>query len=212
MKKNIFLTHIFLFFTITGLFGHPHMFMESSLEFIWNKEKLSGVYVEWIFDQFFSADIINAWDENFDGKFNKTETQNVYNNAFINLQHYYYFTFIRQQSTRYNPEKTHDFSVWQNNGIMHYKFYVDLSSFKEEEIFIAIYDYTFFCDIAYSKTDPVKLTYDPKYVKPKFSIIENKDYPVYYNPMGAIDDTTIYYEYKKGLQTYYPKEIKIFYE
>ncbi|NLM00962.1 MAG: DUF1007 family protein [Treponema sp.] len=210
--KHFFSLIFFILISSISLFSHPHMFMECSAEFVWNKDKLSGVFIEWTFDQFFSADIIAACDKNQDGKFNALETQNVYDSAFINLRHYYYFTFIRQGDKRTNPSKVEKFSVSQKNGVMKYNFFIDLSDYKQEEINVAIYDYTFFCAIDYTKENPVKLTYDKNYINPRFDIIENRKYPVYYNPLGAIDDTTIYYEYKKGLQTYYPKEIKISYE
>jgi hypothetical protein len=41
--------------------------------------------------------------------------------------------------------------------------------------------------------------------------VENRNYPVYYDPLGSMNDTTIYYEWKKGLQIYYPREIRITY-
>jgi len=75
-----------------------------------------------------------------------------------------------------------------------------------------VYDYTFFCDIRSPESRPVTLTYDPSYVTPKYAIVENRDYPVYYNPLGAANDTTIYYSWKKGLVTYYPREIRIAYD
>lgn len=212
MKKIISILILLSSIFLQNIFAHPHMSMWSQLEFVWEKSNLSGVYVEWTFDYFFSADIIAAWDENQDGVFNENETKNVYNNAFINLKKYYYFTFIRQGDVRTNPPEVEQFKVWQKNGQMFYRFFVDLSDYKPGEINIAIYDYTYFCDIAYLSECPVKLTYDANFIKPTYSIVENKKYPVYYNPLGAIDDTTIYYEYKKGLQTYYPKEIKITYE
>ena len=79
------------------------------------------------------------------------------------------------------------------------------------ELALAVYDYTFFCDIAYPEKNPVRLTFDPAKVSASFLIAENKDYPVYYNPLGAVDDTTVYYTWKKGLQTFYPREIRITY-
>jgi ABC-type uncharacterized transport system substrate-binding protein len=200
----------FILFASAGLFAHPHMFLTSREEFVWDKANLSGCWLEWTFDQFFSADLMN-YDANHDGKFSPTETKKVYDGAFINLKNYYYFLFIRQGKTRTNPKGVSEFSVSQKNSAVTYRFFIDLSKSAPGEICLAVYDYTFFCDIR-PAPDPVKLTYDPEFIKPTFAIVENKDYPVYYNPLGAIDDTTIYYTWKKGLQTYYPKEIRITYE
>ena len=46
----------------------------------------------------------------------------------------------------------------------------------------------------------------------KIPIEENKEFPVYYNPLGAATDSTVYYEWKPGLQTYYPKEVHLTYK
>lgn len=194
------------------LFAHPHMYLSSSEEFVWKGAKLDGCWIEWTFDRFFSADIIQGFDADGNGTFNAAENKAVYDGAFINLKNYYYFTFIRQGKARTNPQTVSQFTVRQKEGILSYRFYVDLSKTASGDLALAIYDYTFFCDIAYPETTPVKLTYDPAVVKPTFTIEENREYPVYYNPLGPIDDTTVYYEWKKGLQTFYPKEILISYE
>lgn len=187
------------------------MFLTSSEEFVWEKDRLSGCWIEWSFDQFFSADIIQAYDRDGNGKFDAAEIKEVYNGAFINLKNYYYFTFVRQGQTRTNPQSVSKFTAGIRGQKMWYRFFIDLSKAEPGEICLSVYDYTFFCDIRYPDASPVKLTYDPEYVQPSYQIVENKDYPVYYNPLGTVDDNTIYYTWKKGLQTYYPREIKITY-
>lgn len=215
MNKRVIPSRLFLVIAFSFipaiLSAHPHMSLTSTEEFVWNKDKLTGCWIEWTFDQFFSADIIQANDEDGNGKFSAEETRKIYNGAFINLKNYYYFTFIRQDKNRSNPASVTNFTAGIRDQKMWYRFFIDLSKSAPGEICLSIYDYTFFCDIRYPETHPVKLTYDSAYVQPAYQILENKDYPVYYNPLGAVDDSTIYYTWKKGLQTYYPREIKITY-
>lgn len=194
----------------TVAFAHPHMSLNSSCEFVWKGPALSGVYIDWAFDAYFSADIIRGYDANKDGKFSAAETKAVYDNAFQNLRKYYFFTFIRQGDTRSNPKSVSEFSAYQSGEILHYRFFVDLSRYKGE-LWIAVYDYTYFCAIEYDKANPVTLRFDGEAISPAFSIAENHQYPVYYNPLGAVDDTTIYYSWKKGLITFYPREIHVTY-
>jgi len=193
------------------LSAHPHMFVSSTAEFVWKGAELEGCYLEWKFDQFFSSDIIQGYDRDMNGIFNAAEAKEIYSNAFINLKNYYYFTFIRQGKKRTNPADVSRFSASQKDGTVSYRFFIDLSKNAAGEINLAVYDYTFFCDISYPAADAVKLDFDPALVSPAFTIVENKEFPVYYNPLGAIDDNTVYYEWKKGLQTYYPREIRIRY-
>lgn len=208
MKKRFFIPCI-LFVCSFFLHAHPHVFIDNTVEFIWNGKDLRGAYVQWTFDSAFSSEIINWLDVNHDGKFDDEENRQVYDNAFINLRHYYYYTFMRQGSTRTNPPKVSEFKAMQKKGIMSYRFYIDLSSYKGNELYFAVYDYTYFCDIRYNEDGGIKLTYDPKQVKASFDIIENKDYPVFYDPLSPATDTSIYDRWKPGLQTYYPREIRI---
>lgn len=187
------------------------MFLTSTQEFVFEGNKLAGCWLEWTFDSYFSADIIYSFDFDHDGTLNKEETNSIYNSAFINLKNYYYFTFIRQGKTRTNPEKVENFSVYQKDGLVVYRFYIDLSQYKGNELYFAVYDYTFYCDISYPK-NPVSFKYNPNVVTVDFSIEDNQDYPVYYNPFAPVDDYTLYNEWKPGLETYYPKEIHITYK
>ncbi len=195
-----------------SIFAHPHMFFTTAVEFVWDGAVLTQAYFEWKFDKFFSADIIYGYDVNGDGNFSAAESAEVYNKAFINLKNYYFFTFIRQGRQRTTPATVKDFSVRAADGVVIYRFAIDLpAAAPGQDLFIAVYDYTYFCSISYEKTNPVRLRYDPALVQPRFSITPNRDHPVYYNPLGAVDDTRIYYEWKEGLQVYYPEEIRISY-
>lgn len=203
----------FILFLIPALVGaHPHMQFTSTAEFVWEGKKLSGVYLEWVFDHFFSADIIRGYDRNGDGQFDTAETRAVYQEAFLNLKNYNFFTFITQNKRREMPSSVEQFSVKQEKGTLKYRFFVDLSAWDSGTIRLAVYDYTFFCDVRYPEKKAVSLTYDKSLLNPSWEIRQNTDNPVYYDPFGAIDDTSVYYEWKPGLETYYPHEIWIHYE
>lgn len=192
--------------------AHPHMQFSSSADFVWEGKKLSGVYLEWVFDSYFSADIIHGYDRNRDGLFDTAETRAVYEGAFTYLKNYNYFTFISQKERREMPKTVEQFSATQKDGRLIYRFFVDLSSWAPGTIRFAVYDYTFFCNVRYPDKNPVTLRYDTSQVTPSWEIRENRDNPVYYDPLGSIDDTTVYYTWKKGLETYYPREILVRYE
>ena len=193
-----------------NVIAHPHLFISAQTEFVLNNGKIQGVYETWTFDRFFSADIIQGYDLNKDGIFNKAETQDVYNEAFSNTKNYSYFTFIRQGDKRYSPAQVNDFSVCQKDGIVSYRFYVDLSKYSGD-FYFAVYDYSFFCDFRYDEKAPVLFIGAFGKIAPAYTIAENKKYPVYYDPFDTADMTAAYNTWKPGLQTYYPKEIHITY-
>ncbi len=191
--------------------AHPHMFITAQVEFVWQDDRLAGAYQTWVFDRFFSADIIQGFDSDNNGHFNAAETQAVYNEAFINTKQYYYFTFIRQEKTRTSPQAVSDFSVRQNDGIVSYRFYVDLHPFRSRGLYFAVYDYTFFCDFRYNEQQPVTFSGCSGSIQPHYTITENQKNPVYYDPMDTEGMSTVYTSWKPGLQIYYPKEIYLTY-
>lgn len=207
----IFLLSILILFSVpVTIHAHPHLFISAQIEFTVREGTITGAYETWTFDRFFSADIIQGFDSNGDGIFNKAETRDVYDNAFINTRHYNYFTFIRQGENRYSPEKVSHFSVWQKEGIVSYRFYIDLSRYKGD-FYFAVYDYSFFCDFRYDETAPAIFTGAIGKRTPQYTIAENKKYPVYYDPFDTADMTTVYKKWKPGLQIYYPREMHITY-
>jgi len=209
-RTTVFIGLVLIFLTLSvGLGAHPLLSLTSCFVFVWEGERLSGGYLEWTFDQFFSGDIIQAYDANADKKLSAAEQKLVYQKAFINIENYHFFTFIRQGDKRTNPKSVKEFSAWIKGDVLVYRFFVDLSAYQGEELYFANYDYTFFFAIPYAESEPVKLRYDPELVDASYEVVENKKYPVYYNPMGAADDTTVYYSWKKGLLTFYPKEIHV---
>lgn len=206
---SILLTTL-LFIAHVQLIAHPHLFVSTQTEFVLNNGKIQGAYETWTFDRFFSADIIQGYDLNRDGLFDRAETKDVYDNAFINTKNYSYFTFIRQGDKRESPAQVSDFSVRQKNSIASYRFYVDLSKYNGN-FYFAVYDYTFFCDFRYDEKTPVVFTGASGKTMPTYTIVENKKYPVYYDPFDTADMTMTYNSWKPGLQTYYPREIHITY-
>ena len=197
--------------TATLATAHPHMFISTTEEFVFTDNKLQGLWMEWTFDSYFSADIDFYYDWDNNNYFDKAETEEIFNNAFMNLENYNFFTFIRQGATRTTPQEVHNFSCRQNKeGILTYRFYIDLSSYEGKEIYISIYDFTYFCNIE-TKEENIKFTKNNSTVNIEHSIEQNKDYPVYYNPYGPASDNTVYTKWKKGLETFYPLEIHIKY-
>ncbi|MBN2041999.1 MAG: DUF1007 family protein [Spirochaetes bacterium] len=192
-------------------YSHPHVLLTTSLEFIFEGDTCNGFWLEWIFDDIFGTSVIQEFDEDHNGAFDKKELKKVYNEAFSNLKKYGYFIFIRKDKTRKHPEKVENFSAYQKLGRLVYRFYVPLKDKNlGSDFYIAIFDKTFYCDIKYSSRPAVIRQKNGR--KPVYKIVKNEDYPVYYNPLGGADDLRVYRKWKPGLETAYPKEIHIYFK
>jgi len=231
MKAKTYLAALILFSSAAAVSAHPHMSLESSLEFELNGRECVGIRAEWGFDSVFSANIIGQFDINRDGKFSPAENEAVRKGAFSNLSNYGYFFFLRKGAMRISPKKVEAFEASQRDGILVYRFRVPLEGQGySDDFYVAVFDTTFFCDVRYAAvpatavaaagpgaaagsgtgtSDGAQAESGPK---PRFEIAVNKKYPVYYNPAGSANDSRVYNKWQKGLQTAYPAEIHVIFD
>ncbi len=204
---------IFLFFLAGGfLYAHPHMSLTSTIEFEYQEKECTGFWLEWVFDPYFSASIIQECDKNKDKKFDKAESDYVYQYGFINLRNYGYFTFIRKGDKRINPEGVEQFTASIRGDRLVYRFFINIKDKGYGDDFsVAIFDTTYFCAIFYPETKPVSVKQNGPGAAPKWEQKENKNYPIYYNPMGTATDMTIYTAWRPGLEIAYPVEVRTFF-
>ncbi|MBI9100598.1 MAG: DUF1007 family protein [Spirochaetaceae bacterium] len=203
-----FLIILFLLILPIAAFAHPHLVIHSSCEFQFDGLVLDGVWIEFRFDRYFSGDIFSGYDLDQNKIFDKSETIEVYENAFINLKNYGFFIRIRNESERTSPKEVENFSLYAKGDNIIYRFYVDLDNREDRELYISICDPTFFCAISYEEEKPVHFK-DAASVNPDYEIIENSDFPVHYDPLAPAGETGSYNEWRPGLQTFYPEEIHL---
>jgi len=65
---------LILLFPILSL-AHPHLFINTKLNFTIKKDKIDTLHVSWVFDDMNSQILMMDYDTNRDKKFNKKETQ-----------------------------------------------------------------------------------------------------------------------------------------
>jgi len=210
MKRSI-LIFLLALASAAGLAAHPHLLIMTELEPEFSGTECTGLWIEWAFADMFGASILHDFDKDKNGVFNAAETKAVHDNAFINLRKYGYFVFLRKGETRKNPAAVESFTVFLRDKRLHYRFRVPLKGLGYADDFsVAIFDSTYFCATKY-KDAPVKFPAGGSGKKPIYEIVENKKYPVYYDPYGSATDTTTYTKWKPGLQTAYPTEIRFFF-
>jgi ABC-type uncharacterized transport system substrate-binding protein len=214
--KQVILT-IFLGICSLPLFAHPHMLVFTQCDLEFSEGALSGLWVEYEFDRFFSGEIIWGYDENDDGLFDKNETAELEEFVFSSFKDYNYFTFIREGKERILPDRAEQFSARiKDRETLFFRFFIPLTDFNSRDFYIALYDSSFFCACRMNEEDPNNSTTSDYFHTsgtgiPELTVAveENKDYPVYYNPQGAATDKTTYDNWKPGLQTFIPEEIHV---
>lgn len=107
LKKNIALLLSVIFFV--KLFSHPHIFIDAEIELITSKDKLEHLLVSWQWDEWFSLEIIEACDKNKNFKFEPNEVKIVFDDFFIGVKDFSYFTEIRLNNRRFRINEVNNF-------------------------------------------------------------------------------------------------------
>ncbi len=171
--------------------SHPHMFIDSRVEIVLDQSGLKGFQVEWLFDQFFTAQIILDYDLDQSKSFDSSEVRAIEAGAFSNLINYNYFTTLEAAGKRSAISRVENFDAFLRDERLGYHFFVpfkvSLSDKKGSRIDIrlSIFDHTFFCDIAATKEHPV-LGNSTESIAVSWNIERNKDDPIVYAPQTGL--------------------------
>lgn len=118
-----------LTFIITGalLYSHPHLFIKPTIEVISNNSSIEGVWLDWEWDQWWSEDVLFECDLDGNGSFSKDEIELIYNDFFIGIEDFDFFTYISVDGKRYQIMGVENFTASNSSSnIVSYRFYIPL--------------------------------------------------------------------------------------
>jgi ABC-type uncharacterized transport system substrate-binding protein len=177
--KKILLTLFALLFILTSYtWAHPHVFIEGKADFVFNKDGLSKINVEWLFDSMFSTMILTDYDANKDNKFSADEIKKIEKEAFSNLKEYQYFTFVKVNKKPFKVNYVTNFNVSISGKNIIYSFSVPChvkATSNKKEIILAYYDESYYIDLYFIEKNPVSFKNRKLFVI-KYEIKENNDY------------------------------------
>ncbi|MFW5807667.1 MAG: DUF1007 family protein [Spirochaetota bacterium] len=173
-KRALFACILWMVFTVRAA-AHPHVFINNSIEIICSDTGVRGIRNVWEFDEIFSRSIIDDYDLDRSGTFSEKERKDVYDNAFINIKNFNFYTHVHCRGKEISHEAVTDFVPHISDGKLIYEFIVplDLSVGPGDHLDVCVYDDSYF--IAFTEPDGkvlVKNTGERNYT---FSIIQNKE-------------------------------------
>ena len=87
---------LLLLIFITSCFAHPHTFIDVYPNIETTKDGyIKKVTIKWIMDEMTSSMLIMEFDANGDGKIDKEESNYAYENYFLSLKDYNFYSIIR---------------------------------------------------------------------------------------------------------------------
>ena len=98
--KHLFITITLLLIFTTQALAHPHTFIEVKPTIKINNETINKIHVHWKLDEMTSMMLIEELDTNGNGKFEKSESDFIYENYFSSLDEYNFYTHIYSNKKR----------------------------------------------------------------------------------------------------------------
>ncbi len=195
MRRFLYSLFLLLVFA-TSVYSHPHIFIDSAVTIVFNKDTLSGVKTHWIFDEMYSAMLIKDYDSNQDGAFTQDEIDKLEEEAFSNISQFHYFTYVVLDGKKFDKINVKDFSATIENDCVVYTFFIicdikPTDSYKKLKI--AMYDETYYSDIALVEENPIKFENADNF-KYTYKLIDDSENTYYYN---QITPQVIIFNFKK---------------
>jgi ABC-type uncharacterized transport system substrate-binding protein len=172
--------------------AHPHVFIENHVKPQFENGALVGFAVDWLFDDFFSDEIVRRFDLNRDRRFDGPESAEVEQHAFANLKSYGYFVHVRAGEREVALRDATDFTPSIEKKLLRYRFVVRLEkplALRDGPIRAGFYDDSYYVDLAFAAKSGVDLSQLPKGCAAR--VAEDTANPIY---LGAVYPQTLFIE------------------
>ncbi len=162
------------------------MFIDMKLKPVIRDGCFEGVYIHWVFDMVFTGNVLMDNGIGWKEELNDEDIVIIRDTSFINLVNYNYFTFFNIDGKISPAETFTDFSAFMTENRLGYEFFLPVNSPEPVKlrddgmIRVAVYDESFFCDIAYMEEDPIEMDSDNS-TAVSWELSENKDAPIFYD-------------------------------
>jgi ABC-type uncharacterized transport system substrate-binding protein len=135
-----------LLFSYIGLFAHPHTFIEVYPTIEVKNNITTKIHFKWVMDEMTSSMLMIEFDQNGDGTIDKKENSFIYNNYFLTLKDYNFYTDIKIDDKIQTFPNPKNFKTTIENNKVCYSFDIDEKynikntkfDFGDEDFFIAM--------------------------------------------------------------------------
>jgi len=138
--------------------GHPHVFIEDRVVFMFAGDKIVALTQSWTFDEVFSDTLLQQFDADQDGAFNAAESKEVAEGTLPNLKKYRYFNYIWVDGKDLGPIAPSDFVASAKGKKVTFVFSVRLPKpvdAKTQKIKVEINDREYYVEVDLAERQPV---------------------------------------------------------
>lgn len=180
---NCRLANLLVLSFLVPLWSHPHVFLDNSVAAEFDGNGLRGIRLKWVFDEMFTAMIAEQYDKNNDGAFDENEAGLLKAKAFDNLENFHFFTYLTLKGRTIPIDSIRDFrpTIMEEKLVYTFKIPCNIEWKRlKSELHVAVYDSTYFIDVAWSPEKPMAAVPD-SLVEASFRKNVREDMAYYYD-------------------------------
>lgn len=161
--------------------AHPHVWIDNTATFAFAGGKIAAIKLRWVFDEIFSASIIQQFDKNKDRKFDAEEVKALEKGAFSNLQTFGYFTYVTVDDKPVPTVRVTGFTAAIEKDQLVYEFTVPLDAPVDplrQGFTFSVYDLEYFVELDMGNGAATRYEGDAG-IKCRASVAENPGKRIY---------------------------------
>jgi tRNA threonylcarbamoyladenosine biosynthesis protein TsaE len=143
--------------------AHPHVWVEAVTTFLVSKGTITGIRVQWKFDEFFSATLFEDFDKNRNKRFDGKEPAELEKGAFEPTARQHYFTYVKVDGKLMKGLHAKEFAPRAEKGIVYYSFLLPFPEPvdpRRSALTVTYYEDTFYVDVAPAEHDAIRFDGD----------------------------------------------------
>ncbi|MFV0348540.1 MAG: DUF1007 family protein [Halodesulfovibrio sp.] len=126
--------------------AHPHVFVDATVDFVFEESGLVGMKVHWTFDSMASSQYLTDLDINGDGKLTPEEWASQRDDIAVFLAEERFFLHVAVNGKSVFIPAINDFVATYENGKLEYSFYAPLSVQNGSDVIVAVFDPSYYTD------------------------------------------------------------------
>jgi ABC-type uncharacterized transport system substrate-binding protein len=183
MKKIRLIVSILLFISFTsGAWAHPHVFVNNNVVCGFDAKGLTGVKIQWTFDELYSSGVIMDYDKNRDHALNPAESKQLAAQALADLKLNHYFTYIRVNGHDFPVKSIAEFNVVIKKGRVIYSFFVPCPipvQTTEQTMDVSCYDESYYIEITTNYQNAATVVNKSGF-HTNLTVTDDEEHPYYY--------------------------------
>ena len=163
--------------------AHPHVFVTDSVTFVFDGSgRVTAFRMDWLFDDFFSAGLLEDFDADGNGRFDAAEIAALREGAFVSLRDYGWFTHFYLDGVEQASPEPSSFEAVAEGELVRYRFELPLAEPIDPaatRLEVAVYDQEYYVEVLLDETAPAVLDGAPPACR--YSVAEDSARAYYFD-------------------------------